>query len=56
VHILNELFDGFRKNATFGGGEGAIIASEILYSLGALCLLEFTVYVLEDVHSKENAG
>ena len=56
MHILNELFDGFRKNAAFGGGEGAIIASEILYSLGALCLLEFAVYVLEDVHSGETAG
>ena len=33
-----------------------MIAGEIVYSLGALCLLEFTVYVLEDVHSKENAG
>ena len=56
VHILNELFDGFRKNAAFGGGEGAIVASEILYSLGALCLLEFAVYVLEDAHSGDTAG
>jgi hypothetical protein len=33
-----------------------MVAGEVLYSLGALCLLEFAVYVLEDVHSKENAG
>lgn len=56
VHILNELFNWFREDAAFGGGKGAMIASEVLYSLGALCLLEFAVFVLEDVHSGENAG
>lgn len=43
VHILNELFDWFRENVAFGGGEGAMVASEVLYSLRALCLLEFAV-------------
>jgi hypothetical protein len=33
-----------------------MVAGEICYSLGALCLLEFAVDMLEDVHSGETRG
>jgi hypothetical protein len=47
VHVLNQLFDWLCENRAIGGTEGAMVAGEICYSLGALCLLEFAVDMLE---------
>ena len=40
VDILDELFDWFGEDLSFWGCEGAVIASESLYSLCPFCLLE----------------
>jgi hypothetical protein len=55
MHIVDELFDWFGKNAAFGGCEGAMVAGEICYALGALGLLEFAGEVRRGIF-RGNAG
>jgi hypothetical protein len=41
VYILDEFFDGFGEDLTFGGCECALVACKATNSLAAFCLLEF---------------
>jgi hypothetical protein len=41
VYILDEFFDGFRQDLTFGGCECALVGCMVTNSLAAFCLLEF---------------
>jgi len=56
VHVLDKLLDGLREDTTFRRRKGAMVASEVLDSLSALCLLKVAIKRLERGHPGETRG